>query len=130
MSLSSLAAQVRGVPPLNPDAQAVLDAALGRSIPARFLLPGGVPDDDGRERQTEARSVGRERGTGRIEKTDLPAPVREDELHDPDTALDVESPPKKQRAEGTPGDANMQEANEDELSNTRKGPEEVEETKR
>ena len=51
MSLSSLAAQVKGVPPLNSDAQAALDAALGRSIPARFLLPGGVPDDDGRERE-------------------------------------------------------------------------------
>ena len=84
-----------------------------------------------RERETEsrpraARSVGRQRGTGRTEKTDLPAPVLEGELHDPDTALDVESPSKKQRAEGTPGDADMQEADEDELSNTQKGLEEVE----
>ena len=43
MALSSLAAQVRGLPPsLNSDAQAALDAALGRSTPARLLLPGGL----------------------------------------------------------------------------------------
>ena len=83
MALSSLATQVRGTPPpLNSDAQAALDAALGRSTPARFLLPGGVPDDDvGREReaggkidarQRTARSFAKERGAERVRK---PTPI-------------------------------------------------------
>ena len=62
MALKCLAAQVRGAPPpLNSDAQAALDAALGRSTPVCFLLPGGVPDDDvGRERERGKQTLGRE----------------------------------------------------------------------
>ena len=62
MALSSLAAQVRGPSPsLNSDAQAALDAALGRSTPARLSSPGGVPDDDVGEERV-GRSDVRQRG--------------------------------------------------------------------
>ena len=42
-SLASLSAQVSG---LDSDAQAALDAALGRPIPARFKPPGAIDDDE------------------------------------------------------------------------------------
>ena len=98
MALSCLAAQVRGAPPpLNSDAQAALDAALGRSTPVCFLLPGGVPDDDvGREREREtdarqraARSSAKDRGAERGEKADLNLTVHDDREreHDLDTVL-------------------------------------------
>ena len=102
MALSCLAAQVRGAPPpLNSDAQAALDAALGRCTPVCFLLPGGVPDDDvGREREREreretdarqraARSSAKDRGAERGEKADLNLTVHDDREreHDLDTVL-------------------------------------------
>ena len=75
-------------------------------------------------RQRGVRSFAKERESERGEKTGINLELHEDREHGLDTALDVESPSKKHRAEGLSCDTDMQHVDEDELSNTQQGPEE------
>ena len=78
-------------------------------------------------RQRGVRSSAKERESERGEKTGINLELHEDREHGLDTALDVESPSKKHRAEGLSCgcDADMQRVDEDELTNTQQGPEDA-----